>query len=267
VDEPQRTAGAGRLAGRLAGRVAVVTGAGQGIGQAIAEVLAAEGAAVALFGRTLSKVVDVATGIEAAGGRALAVRCDVAERGDVEAAVAATVEAFGGVDIVVNNAQGGPLSISTPTQDLDEATALEFLRTGPLGSLFVMQACFAELCRSKGTVVNFGSGVAVRGAPRQAGYAMAKEAIAGLSKVTANEWGRYGIRVNVVCPVAVTPAAEAYRDASPARWDKLMRQTPLGRMGDPHDDVARAVLGLVSDDFRYLTGATLMLDGGQVIMR
>jgi NAD(P)-dependent dehydrogenase (short-subunit alcohol dehydrogenase family) len=100
-----------------------------------------------------------------------------------------------------------------------------------------------------------------------AAYAMAKEAIAGLTKVTANEWGRYGITVNAICPNAITPSARAYQQESPDRWERLVRQIPLGRMGDPHTDVARAVAALVGEDFQFLTGATLMLDGGQVILR
>lgn len=252
-------------AGRLAGRVAVVTGAGQGLGRAIAEELAAEGAAVALWGRTESKVKAAAAEI---AGRAIALRCDVAERPDVDAATAATVEAFGRVDIVVNNAQGGDMNSGTPTADVADEAVLESLRTGPLGSLHVMQACFPYLRDSgAGRVINFGSGIGVRGAPRMAAYAMAKEAIAGLTKVAAIEWGRYGITVNAVGPNAITPAAEAYQQESPERWERLLRQIPLGHMGDPHTDVARAVAALVSDDFQFLTGATLMLDGGQVILR
>jgi 2-hydroxycyclohexanecarboxyl-CoA dehydrogenase len=116
-------------------------------------------------------------------------------------------------------------------------------------------------------VVNFGSAIGVRGAPGMLGYAMAKEALNGLTKVAAIEWGRHGIRVNLLCPAGWSPAAEAYREEHPKAWDIQRRQTPLGRLGDPHDDIGRAVLALVSDDLQYLTGATLMLDGGQVLLR
>ena len=160
------------------------------------------------------------------------------------------------------------LDLTKPTAEIAEEQVLESFRTGPLGSLNMMQACFPALRDSgRGAVVNFGSGVGVRGAPRMAGYAMAKEAIGGLTKVTAVEWGRYGIRVNLVCPAGWSPAADAYRDADPQRFEMHLRQTPLRRLGDPYDDIGRAVLSLVSDDMQYLTGATLMLDGGQVILR
>ncbi|WP_235947376.1 SDR family NAD(P)-dependent oxidoreductase [Candidatus Frankia alpina] len=249
--------------GRLAGRVAVVTGAGQGLGRGIAEALADEGAAVALLGRTESKVVAAAEELSGKGARVLALRCDVAERADAQAAVAATLAAFGAVDILINNAQGGNNTVRIPTVDATDAQLLESFETGPLGSVHMMQACFEALRDSgRGAVVNFGSGIGVRGAPGLLG-----EAIGGLTKVTAIEWGRYGIRVNQVCPAAWSPAAEEYMKQSPERWEAQRRQTPLRRLGDPYADIGKAIVGLVSDDMQYLTGATLMLDGGQVLLR
>lgn len=256
------------VAGQLEGRVAIVTGAGQGLGRAIAAVLSDAGAAVALLGRTQAKLDDAAAELRDRGARVIALRCDVADRADADAAVAATRDAFGCIEVLINNAQGGNLGAGAPTAEVSDDDVLEFLHTGPLGSLHMMQACF-PLMRDVGTgaIVNFGSGIGVRGAAGMAGYAMAKEAIGGLTKVTAIEWGKYGIRVNQVCPAGWSPAAQTYRDERPARWDKLRRETPLRRLGDPYEDIGRAVLALVSDDMKYLTGATLMLDGGQVIQR
>jgi 2-hydroxycyclohexanecarboxyl-CoA dehydrogenase len=171
------------------------------------------------------------------------------------------------LDILINNAQGGALGVPTPTADVADVDILEFLTTGPLGSLHMMQAAFAALSESSGVVVNFGSEIGVRSAPRMAGYAMAMEAIGALTKVTANEWGRYGIRVDQVCPAGLSAGAEEFLAADPERWQQIVRGIPLGRLGDPHDDNGRAVLALVSDDMKYLTGATLMLDGGREIQR
>ncbi|MGV0794896.1 SDR family NAD(P)-dependent oxidoreductase [Mycolicibacterium sp. XJ1819] len=248
--------------------MAVVTGAGQGLGKGIATALADEGVSVALLGRTPHKVEEVAAELTAGGRDAIAIGCDVADRAAVDSAVAETLDKFGRIDILINNAQGGALGKSIPTIDLTEEEALEFFRTGPLGTLHLMQATFPALRESANPVViNFGSAIGVRGAPRMAAYAMAKEAINGLTKSAAIEWGKHGIRVNLVCPAALSPGAENYRDENPARWEQLERSIPLRRFGDAYDDIGRAVVALVGDDLRYLTGATIMLDGGQVMLR
>jgi NAD(P)-dependent dehydrogenase (short-subunit alcohol dehydrogenase family) len=254
--------------GRLAGRVAVVTGAGQGIGKETAFALADEGASVALLGRTQRKVEDACQELTDKGRTALAIGCDVADRSAVDHAIRETLATFGAIDILINNAQGGALGSSIPTIDLTDDDVLEFLHTGPLGTLHCMQAAFPALRDSEhAAVINLGSAIGVRGSPRQAAYAMAKEAIGGLTKSTAMEWGKYGIRVNLVCPAAWSPGAQTYRDENPARWEQIQRSIPLRRFGDPYADIGRAIVALVSDDMSYLTGATIMLDGGQVMLR
>lgn len=256
------------IAGRLEGQVAIVTGAGQGIGRAIAAVFCDAGASVALLGRTEAKVQDAAAELAGRGGKAIALRCDVGDRGDVDAAVAATIDAFGHIDILINNAQGGPINSNIPTAEISEEVMLEFLRSGPLGSLFMMQACFPSLRDAGGgSIVNFGSGIGVRGASKKVGYATAKEAIRGLTKVAAIEWGKYGVRVNEIVPAAWSPQADEFQQQHPEAWERLRRETPLRRMGDPYEDIGRAVLALVSDDMKYVTGASLVLDGGLVLTR
>ncbi|MGV0160636.1 SDR family NAD(P)-dependent oxidoreductase [Mycobacterium colombiense] len=255
-------------AGRLGGRVAVVTGAGQGLGKATALALADDGASVAVLGRTRSKLDAVCGELTKSGHQALAVECDVADRQAVTGAVEEVLGQFGGIDILINNAQGGALGATVPTAELSDEDVLEFFRTGPLGTLHLMQASFLALRQSPhAVVVNFGSAIGVRGAACMAGYSMAKEAIGGLTKSAAIEWGRYGIRVNQVCPAGLSPSAERFRDADPARWAQIEKSIPLRRMGLAYDDIGRAIAALVSDDMRYLTGATIMLDGGQVILR
>lgn len=249
--------------GALAGRVAFVSGAGQGVGRGIALTLAGRGASVVLAGRTARKLDAVALEVRARGVEALTVVCDVGDRAQVDAAIAATVERFRRLDVVVNNAQS---TAQGPIMDITEEDLELNWRTGALATLYVMQAAFPHLREKGGSVVNLGSTTAIEGAPGFGAYAMAKEAIRGLSRIAAREWGPFDIRVNVVVPTALTPAAEDYARANPERFADTMAAIPLRRMGDPEQDIGRAVAALVSDDFAYLTGATLMLNGGRVLL-
>ena len=245
---------------RLAGKIVLVTGAGQGVGRGAALALAREGAAVALAGRTVSKCEAVAAEISGFGGSALALACDVTERDQVDAAVKATVQHFGALDALVNSAQS---MVQGLVADLSDEDVDLCWRSGPMATLYAMQAVLPLLqARGGGTIVNFGSSTAIEGNATFGAYAMAKEAIRGLSRVAAREWGRYGIRVNVVVPTALSPAAEVFRDTQPERFRRQEARFALGRMGDPETDIGRAIVALVSDDLAYLTGDTLMLTGG-----
>jgi 2-hydroxycyclohexanecarboxyl-CoA dehydrogenase len=245
---------------RLDGCIALVTGAGQGIGRGVALALAKEGAKVALAGRTIAKCEAVAAELTELGAEALPLACDVSVRSDVDRAVTATVEAFGGLDVLVNNAQS---SVQRSLEDTTDADVELAWQTGALGTFYAMQAALPHLrARGGGTIVNFGSSTAIEGNATFGSYAMAKEAIRGLSRVAAREWGRHGIRVNVIVPNALSPAAESFRDNSPERFARMQARIPLGRVGDPEDDIGRAVVALASADLTYMSGQTLMLTGG-----
>lgn len=215
-----------------------------------------------LAGRTLSKVEAVAHDIRSAGGDAVAVRCDVGVEADI-VALFDEVAAGGGLDVLVNNAQSVPPNRrvqDTPLEDVHMA-----LSTGPVATLRCMQAAFPLMRERGGAIVNLGSNTAIEGAPLFGAYAMAKEGIRGITRVAAREWGRFGIRVNVICPFGDSPSAVEFNQEHPEAAQAILRSTPLGRMGDCKEDVGRAVAALVSDDMGYLTGATLMLDGGLCI--
>lgn len=250
--------------GRLAGRRAIVTGAGQGVGRGIALALAKNGAVVVVAGRTLEKVERTAEEIRGAGGESLALRCDVGSTADIDDLFARAVSHLGGLDILVNNAQSVPENRrlqDTTADDVELAVA-----TGPMATFHCMQAAFPHLRENGGSIVNLGSNTAIIGAPSFGAYAIAKEGIRGLSRVAANEWGRFGIRVNVICPFGDSPAAVEFNTDHPDAAKDILRSTPLRRMGDCEQDIGRAVAALVSDDMSYLTGATLMLDGGMTIV-
>jgi NAD(P)-dependent dehydrogenase (short-subunit alcohol dehydrogenase family) len=244
----------------LRGKVALVTGGGQGVGAGVVKALSEDGASVAIAGRTLSKCEAVAAEITSAGGNVIALECDVSSRDQVQAAVTRTVEAFGGLDILINGAQ---TEVSRRLIEITDDDVEVCFRSGAMGTLYGMQAAHPHLvARGGGSIVNFGSSTAIDGNRTFGGYAMAKEAIRGVSRVAAREWGPINIRVNVIVPTAMSPGAEAYRDLHPERFERQLARMPLGRMADPHDDIGRAIASLVSDDFKYLTGQTLMMTGG-----
>jgi NAD(P)-dependent dehydrogenase (short-subunit alcohol dehydrogenase family) len=249
----------------LRDRVAIVTGAGQGVGRGVALALAGEGALVAALGRTESKCEAVAAEIRERGGQAIAIRCDVESRDDVEASVAMAVDRGGRLDILVNNAQA---LVYKSVRKMAEADMESMWQSGPMGAFRFMQVCFPHLRETEGCVVNMGSGSSILPHAAMSGYAMAKEAIRVLTRVAAVEWGRYGVRVNSVCPLAHTPGFSGFMEAAPGAFEEMVLPLiPLGRMGDVETDIGRAVVYLCSKDAGYVTGTTLMLDGGYNYLR
>ncbi|MBV8124641.1 MAG: SDR family oxidoreductase [Paucibacter sp.] len=246
--------------GKLDHKVALVTGAGQGVGQGIAYALAGEGAAVAVVGRTRDKLLVTCDEIRRRGGRAAPFTCDVTDPSQIEGCVAAVVEQFGGVQILVNNAQVAPLG---RLLDVSDEAVLDGMASGPLATLRFMRACHPYL-KGGGVVVNFASSAAVRwDASGYGAYAAAKEATRALTRAAACEWGGDGIRVNVVAPHALSPGLKGWVEANPEEAEAFFKTIPLGRVGDCEHDIGRAIVFLASPDAAYLTGATLPLDGGQ----
>ncbi|RVW02525.1 SDR family NAD(P)-dependent oxidoreductase [Rhodococcus spongiicola] len=248
--------------GKLDGKIALITGAGQGIGRGIAHALAKEGVAIAVVGRTEAKLVKTVEQIESYGGRATAIRCDVSDADDITAAVERTLEHFGGIDILVNNANDvgpGPL-LSVKDEDFERGFA-----TGPLATLRLMRACHPTMKeRGGGSIINLVTSASVRwDASNYGAYAATKEAMRALTRAAACEWGVDGIRVNAIAPHALSPALEWWINKYPAEAEEFRAGIPLRRIGDAESDIGRAVVFLVGDDAGYLTGATVPLDGGQ----
>ncbi len=243
--------------GRLDGNVAIVTGAGRGIGRATATLFAAEGAKVAVLSLTPANVDRVVADIEAAGGTALGIACDIGDADQIKAAVDKVVAAYGRIDILVNNAFD-PSAVLSSIVDLPVEQLQRNLDTGPIAYLRTMQACYPHLKASgEGRVINFGSMAGVIGLAGYGPYNMAKEAVRALTRTAAREWGADRITVNNVLPVADTWGAAAADMPPPAN--------ALARYGSPEQDVAPVVLFLASKDAQFLTGASLTPDGGMII--
>jgi len=245
----------------LRGKVAIVTGAGQGLGKGIAKVLAGRGVSLVVTGRTASKLEALQEEIRAAGGAIEIVPGDVGVRADVQRAVDTCIETYGGLDALVNNAQ--TLDLSTPLLTLTDEQIELPMRSGLYGSLYFMQACYPHLkARGGGSIVNFGSAAGLDGIIGLGPYGMAKEAVRGLTKTAAREWGPDNIRVNVICPSGLTEAVREMMEQQPAMFEGRIQQVPMRRIGDPEKDIGGAVAALIDDDLAYLTGATINLDGG-----
>ena len=246
---------------RLSGKIAIVTGAGRGLGKAIAELFAAEGARVAVLSRTPENVDRTVTDILEKGGQAAGFTCDVSKRAEIDQSVSWAVEQFGGVDILVNNAHD-TISVTNEVMEITAEQLDAQFSAGPFAALYMMQACQPHmLARGSGRVVNIASGAGVIGANNYGAYAMAKEALRALTRSAAREWAKDGITVNNVCPLGLTDALELAIE----RGFDAVPTTPIPRYGSPSEDIAPTVLFLASDESRYLTGYTLMADGGQNI--
>jgi NAD(P)-dependent dehydrogenase (short-subunit alcohol dehydrogenase family) len=251
--------------GILMDKVAIVTGAGQGVGRGVALALAAEGARVVVLGRTLAKCDAVVAEILARGGDAIAVECDVEQRDQIEASVQQTADHWSRIDILVNNAQ---TKVYTSIRKMSDGDMDTMWRSGPMAAFRFMQVCFPYLRVSTGCVVNMGSGSSILPHGAMSGYAMTKEAVRVVTRVAAVEWGRFGIRVNAICPLAQTPGMDEFDSAAPgAMAEAVLPLVPLGRLGDPEADIGRAVVYLASPDGSYITGTTLMVDGGYNYLR
>ena len=246
----------------LSGRSAIVTGAGQGLGRGIALALAEAGAAITIAGRTEAPLEAVATEIAALGGTANVIVADVARTDDLARIAHAAQDRFRSIDISVNNAQQAVLG---PIMDLDDDGYQLTFETGPLAVFRMMRACHPAMkARGGGAIINIASSAAIAWDTTGAGaYGSMKEAIRTLSRAAASEWGKDGIRVNVIAPLAASPSLVGWLDAMPGGQEAFLATVPIGRVGDPQHDVGAVVRFLASDSARYVTGATIPVDGGQ----
>ena len=260
--------------GFLENKTAIITGGGRAvlsdgscgsIGYGIATAYAKEGANLVITGRNLKKLEDAKEELERLYGvKVLAVQADVSAGTDNEATVNAVVkkaiEAFGRIDVLINNAQASASGVTIADHTTEQFDLAVY--SGLYATFYYMKACYPYLKETKGSVINFASGAGLFGNFGQCAYAAAKEGIRGLSRVAATEWGKDGINVNVVCPLAWTAQLEKFQQAYPEAFKANVKMPPMGHYGDVEKEIGRACVQLASPDFKYMNGETITLEGG-----
>lgn len=249
--------------GIMDGKTVLITGGGKGggIGYGISTAFAKEGANLVVTGRNLKKLEDAKAELEPMYGiKVLMAQADGGDEDKVRGVIEKTVKEFGGIDVLINNAQnsasGVPLAEHSK-EDFDRA-----IYSGLYSVFFYMKHAYPYLKKSRGSVINFASGAGLFGRTGQSSYAAAKEGIRGLSRVAATEWGPDGINVNVVCPLVMTKMLESWKEEYPEAYEQTIKGIPMGRFGDAEKDIGRTCVFLASEDASFISGETITLQGG-----
>jgi len=245
---------------KLKGKVAIVTGASKGIGRAIAGAYAREGASVVLASRSMDLLETSAREIKQAGGEALAVSVDIRNVESINDLVKKTVDQYGRLDLLVNNAG---ITMGGPSEDLAPEAWRTALETDLFGVFFASQAAARIMMpQGGGGIINISSINGILAAPRRAAYCASKAAVNELTKVLAIEWADRKIRVNAIAPGYVrTELVQDVIDKGAISLDAILRRTPQGRIGEV-EDIAGLAVYLASDESSYMTGSVVVIDGG-----
>ena len=237
-------------------KVVLITGAYGGIGEGLVSVFYKNDYQVVATGRRLEELEK----LQVKFPEITIIKVDGSNEEEVKNAIDIVKDKFGRLDAVLNNAQAsksGLMLVEHTKEDFDLA-----INSGLYATFFFMKYSYPLLCASKGSVINFASGAGLFGKVAQSSYAAAKEGIRGLSRVAATEWGPDNIRVNVICPLVMTPKLEMWRSEYPEAYQKTIKDIPMGRMADPESDIGELCLFLVSDKASYITGETFTIQGG-----
>lgn len=261
--------------GFLTGKTVIITGGGRAeplkdgsagsIGYGIAIAYAKEGANIVITGRNVKKLEDAKEELERLYGvKVLAIPADISAGQDNEAVVKnvvdTTIAELGRIDVLINNAQASASGVTIENHTTEQFDLA--LYSGLYSTFYYMKACYPHLKETKGSVINFASGAGLFGNYGQCSYAAAKEGIRGLTRVAATEWGKDGINVNVVCPLAWTSQLEKWKEYNPEAFAANVHMPPMGHFGNSELEIGRVCVQLASPDFKYMSGETLTLEGG-----
>lgn len=250
--------------GKLIGKIAVITGGASGIGKGMATAFVKEGATVAIIDLNEELGKETINELRAYQPESMFIKANLVEHDKLKGIMDLVIQRYGRLDILVNNAHAS--RVKTFEQTTQEDFNLSF-NTGFYPTFFLMQAALPYLKESQGKVINFASGAGLNGDANQASYAAAKEAIRGISRVAANEFGQFGINVNLISPIADTPGVQQWAEEHPDYYQAMLSKIPLRRLGNIENDIGRVAVFLASEDSNYITGQTIMVDGGSIKLR
>lgn len=249
---------------RLKDKVTIITGGAGGIGRGMAMAYVKEGAKVAIVDLDKEAGEKVLKELQKYSPDSLFIQQYLTDRDKLSDIVEQVADKYGKIDILINNAHASKMaSIEETTQaDLDFS-----FNTGFYPTFYLMQAALPYLKETKGKIINFSSGAGINGHTNQGTYAAAKEAIRGISRVAANEFGPFGINVNIISPIAKSEGIMKWAEESPEYYENMLSGIPMGRLGDVEEDIGRTAVFLGSEDSDYITGQTIMVDGGSIKLR
>lgn len=249
---------------KLNGKVAIITGGAGGIGKGMATAFVKEGATVVIIDLNAEVGNQTIKELQEYQPESIFIQANLAEHEKLSKIVKEVADQFGKIDILVNNAHASRMaSIEETTQaDLD----LSF-NTGFYPTFYLMQAALPYLKETKGNIINFASGAGINGDVNQGSYAVAKEAIRAITRVAANEFGPFGINVNIISPIAKSPGMVQWAEENPEYYQGMLAKIPLRRLGEIEEDIGRVAVFLASEDSAYITGQTIMVDGGSIKLR
>lgn len=246
---------------RLDNKIAIVTGGARGIGSGIVRAYVKENAKVVIADISEEKGRTLSTELNKQGYETLFIKTDLSNKESLKSCVDQTIQTYGQIDILINNAHASRMNnfLDITEEDLD----LSF-NTGFYATFYLCQMVIPHLKETQGNIINFGSGAAVKGDKNQGSYVVAKEAIRGITRVIANEFGEFGINANVISPIAYSEGVDQWRKDNPEYYNQVIQGIPLQKFGDVEKDIGPVAVFLGSKDAQYITGQTVMVDGGSI---
>lgn len=249
---------------KLKNKVAIITGGAGGIGKGMALSYVKEGAKVVIVDLNEEAGKETLKELQVYESESIFIQANLSDQDKLKNIVIKVIDTFGKIDILVNNAHA---SRNKPFEEITQEDLDLSFNTGFYPTFYLMQYALPYLKETKGKIINFASGAGINGNVNQASYAAAKEAIRAITRTAANEFGPYGINVNIISPIADSPGIQEWAKIQPEAYQETLNRIPMKRLGRLEEDIGRVAVFLASEDSDYITGQTIMVDGGATMLR